>query len=113
MSKFILFTNGILAARYDVAIHGENIPEDAVPVDEALFFQTINEQDGIWKLVDGDIVKLPFPAPTPEQLQAQTNADARAYLASTDWYVTRFAETGVAIPADILAARQAARESVK
>ena len=50
--------------------------------------------------------------PTPEQLQAQANAEARAYLASTDWYVVRFAETGVAIPADIAAARQAARESV-
>ena len=50
---------------------------------------------------------------TPEQLQATTNATARAYLTTTDWYVTRFAETGVAIPADILAARQAARESVK
>lgn len=64
------------------------------------------------RMVDGNIVKLPFPAPTPEQLQAQTNAEARAYLAGTDWYVVRFAETGVAIPADILAARQAARDSI-
>ena len=49
---------------------------------------------------------------TPEQLQAAKNAEARAYLASTDWYVIRKTETGVEIPADILAARQAARDSV-
>lgn len=51
-------------------------------------------------------------APTPEQLQGQANNEARAYLLSTDWYVVRFAETGVAIPEDIAAARQAARESI-
>ena len=49
---------------------------------------------------------------TPEQLQAKTNATARSYLTSTDWYVTRFAETGVAIPAEIAEARKQARESV-
>jgi hypothetical protein len=52
------------------------------------------------------------PSPTPEQLQAITNAEARAYLSDTDWYVARFAETGVAIPPDVMAARQAARESI-
>ena len=50
---------------------------------------------------------------TPEQLQAKTNAESRAYLTSTDWYVARFAETGVPIPADIAEARKLARESVK
>ena len=52
------------------------------------------------------------PPPTAEELQAQKNAEARAYLASTDWYVVRKAETGVEIPADVLAASQAARDSV-
>lgn len=49
---------------------------------------------------------------TPEQLQSTTNATARSYLTSTDWYVVRFAETGVAIPAEIAEARKQARESV-
>lgn len=44
--------------------------------------------------------------------QAKANAEARAYLASTDWYVTRQAETGVAIPAEILTARQSARAAI-
>lgn len=113
MSKHILFTNGTLSARYDSAIHGENIPADAIEVSDELFNQTINENDGIWSLVDGEIVKLPFPPPTAEQLQAQANAEASAYLSSTDWFVTRFAETGVAIPPEIAYQRQAARDSIK
>ena len=45
--------------------------------------------------------------------QSKTNAEARAYLASTDWYVIRFQEIAVAVPADIASARQAARNSIK
>lgn len=64
------------------------------------------------QISESEAMAIVNPPPTPEQLQSKTNAEARAYLASTDWYVTRFAETGVAIPADILAARQATRESI-
>ena len=34
------------------------------------------------------------------------------YLDDTDWYVARYAETGVEIPADVKAKRQAAREKI-
>jgi hypothetical protein len=44
--------------------------------------------------------------------QERINAEARQYLDSTDWYVTRHRETGAAIPEDVLLARQAARERV-
>lgn len=37
---------------------------------------------------------------------------ARAYLAETDWYVTRFAETGTAIPDAVSDARKAARSDL-
>ena len=47
-----------------------------------------------------------------EDIQAQVNADALAYLASTDWYVVRFSETGVAIPDEIKTARQVARDAI-
>lgn len=35
-----------------------------------------------------------------------------AELAASDWYATRLAETGVAIPAEVAAARQAARDRI-
>ena len=44
--------------------------------------------------------------------QAELNVTSRAYLASTDWYVTRHTETGVAIPADVTTAREAARSAI-
>ena len=41
--------------------------------------------------------------------QADPKAEAQAYLDSTDWYVVRFAETGVPVPVDVTAKRAAAR----
>ena len=65
------------------------------------------------QISESEAMAIVNPPPTPEQLQAQTNEEHRAYLASTDWYVVRFAETGVPIPAEIAEARKLARESVK
>lgn len=42
-------------------------------------------------------------------LQIAINFEANELLRSTDWYVTRFAETGVAIPQEILDMRATAR----
>lgn len=67
-----------------------------------------NEEFKAW-LADGNI---PIPADIPNP-QIAINQEALAYLASTDWYVVRFAETGVAIPAEILTLRQEARSSIK
>lgn len=44
--------------------------------------------------------------------QIEINADARAYLDTTDWYVVRFVETAVDVPAEITAARQTARGAI-
>lgn len=52
------------------------------------------------------------PAPTPEELVEREIAEKLAYLASTDWYVVRYAETGVAIPAEVSTARSAARTRI-
>lgn len=43
---------------------------------------------------------------------AQTNAEAAAYLASTDWYAARAFECGKPMPPDIADARQAARDRI-
>lgn len=54
-----------------------------------------------------------FVYPTDEEvaaeLAAHTKAEALAYLASTDWYVTRKAETGVEIPEEVSKLRAEAR----
>lgn len=74
-------------------------------------------RDSTHKVEGGAFVALPPPpAPTAEEIaalaQAATNRQARAYLASTDWYVVRFAESGVAVPSEITTARAAARASI-
>lgn len=43
-----------------------------------------------------------------QELQAKIN-EAKEYLASTDWYVTRFTETGKEIPEEVKIKREEAR----
>ena len=52
--------------------------------------------------------------PVSVELTAQEvlNNESLGYLASTDWYITRHAETGVAVPADVTTARAEAREAI-
>lgn len=58
---------------------------------------------GSVKITDAQAAALrPKPQPDPK-------AEAQAYLSSTDWYVVRLAETGVAVPADVTQKRAAAR----
>lgn len=52
------------------------------------------------------------PAPTEAELAKARIAELQAYLAETDWYVVRYADTGEAIPEDVKAKRQAAREEI-
>jgi hypothetical protein len=58
----------------------------------------------------------PAPQFTDEEIaanaQAETNANSRAYLASTDWYIVRRAETSEGVPSDIITARAAARDAI-
>jgi hypothetical protein len=59
--KFATFDeNGTLTGRYDSGIHSV-IPEDAIELSEAVFLATRTDMDGIWKLIDGDVVKVPVP----------------------------------------------------
>ena len=39
-------------------------------------------------------------------------AELEGYLKSTDWYATRLAETGKAIPDEVITKRNAARERI-
>lgn len=47
-----------------------------------------------------------------QEAQDALNAASLKYLAETDWYVTRFAETAQPIPAEISSARSAARAAI-
>lgn len=70
-------------------------------------------------LQEGDVVdenyvvdKTP-PTITPEDIEADNQRvvkeNAKKYLADTDWYAARKAETGTAIPEEILTKRAQAR----
>ena len=58
--------------------------------------------------------------PAPEYTDAEIAANAQSlvnsesleYLKSTDWYITRHAETAVAVPDDVTTARAAARAAI-
>lgn len=53
------------------------------------------------------------PTELKQQVQNKTNQEAKTYLDSTDWYVTRLTETGKDIPQDILDDREKARQNIK
>tara|TARA_R110000764_G_scaffold38747_4_gene86198 strand:- start:98 stop:385 length:288 start_codon:yes stop_codon:yes gene_type:complete len=53
---------------------------------------------------------LPYVKPLPTA--AELAAPHLAYLAETDWYITRLTETGVVVPDNILKLRSEARESI-
>ena len=63
---------------------------------------------------DGDYLVIQWPDLTFEDLTVtrtpyEIRIIAKRYLAETDWYVSREAETGKAIPADVLTKRAQAR----
>ncbi len=50
--------------------------------------------------------------PTEQEINQQRIRELEGYLASTDWYAVRYAETGVEIPQDVRSQRQSAREEI-
>ena len=47
------------------------------------------------------------------QQKRRSNDEHLKYLQSTDWYVVRKADTGKAIPSDVVTKRQAARDAIQ
>ena len=66
------------------------------------------------QVADGNLTIAPqfTDAEIAANTQAETNATSQAYLDSTDWYITRHAETAVAVPADVTTARAEARAAI-
>lgn len=59
--------NNELSGRYSTLTHAAAaIPADAIEVPEQLYFQTIRENDGVWSLIAGKVVKRPIQAAAPD-----------------------------------------------
>lgn len=52
------------------------------------------------------------PAPTEEEMKEQEINELKSFLAETDWYVIRFADTGEPIPEGIKNKRAEARKRI-
>lgn len=88
---------------------------DSKEITEETYTAILNRDITATELVagpDGMPILVDPPAPTYEQQQYQINAEARAYLSLTDWYVIRLQETGEPVPEDILLLRAEARSKV-
>lgn len=75
--------------------------------------QAFFDQYGCWPIEDADVSESGKVILTEEQVaEGQiifAKKQAKQYLANTDWYVTRYAETGAEIPAEVLTKRAQAR----
>ena len=102
--------NNKLLGWYDKEIH-TSIPTPNISVSDTVWQNAINNghnkvnQDGYTEM---------FDFRTQEEIEERTIEykiqEAKTYLSSTDWYVTRKAETGVEIPEDVTTKRTKARE---
>ena len=70
-------------------------------------------QDDWIELTIEEVTTYLNPPKTQEQLQQEINTEAQNYLAKTDWYIIREAETGVAVPDEVSLSREKARLQVK
>ena len=94
----------------------------ALAGDDGYTLQTVAHGDYIegdsasdWDTATGKRITpriVPPPVLTEAQIAANELHTLGAYLATTDWYAVRYAETGAAIPEDVKTARANARERI-
>ena len=90
-----------VTGRYTAEIHGENIPQDAIEVSEELFNASIQMQRPV--LVNGELIELPLPELTQDELAQQSKSAVYQLLDTTvqqyDYRnfaeVTQFVNSGV------------------
>lgn len=64
------------------------IPKNAVKLTNDSWIRLSQESDGVWALVDGEIVKLPFPLPTGEELVLSNTSMQNNLLVQASQHMT-------------------------
>jgi len=86
-----------------------NMPEDARYIMSGITQECLDNGDADLPLAEIDLTR----ADVELVIDAKAmGINALKYLKETDWYASRLAETGKAIPEDILQKRQEARDSI-
>lgn len=109
--KFSKSTGGF----YDVTIHGDAIPDDAVEItteEHAALLEGQSQGKLIQSGTNGRPVLVDPPTLTPEQMKQANNSKHLKYLSDTDWYVVRQMDDGTPIPEEVKAKRAEARSSI-
>lgn len=99
-----------ISTEAQVEISPTVIDENGVEISPAQFETQVTEIPAREEVIEGYTVEILDISAQLEQ--EATNAAALAILAESDWMVTRFAETGVAIPEEVSLARAAARAAI-
>lgn len=75
--------------------------------------QEFYDEYGCWPITAADLPEESKIILSEEQIaeteRAVLRRNAKAYLKETDWYISRYAETGTEIPAEVLTKRAQAR----
>ena len=97
---------------YSDEIHSE-IPTPNIEVTDEVWQEALNINANCYE--NGEFIVKDWR--TAEEIEAeklaQANAEAKEYLQSTDWYVSRFTETGKEIPEEVKTKRDEARLRIK
>lgn len=81
MHYIIQDETGVITARYITDIHGDNIPADAIEVDEVLWQASMHMMRPA--LINGELVELPAPLPTQDELAQRAKSAVYQLLDST------------------------------
>jgi hypothetical protein len=107
--------NEIILSLGGIAKLNGSCPLDATDEQLAAFLNSITYAEGRAKLTVAEVreQQSKMIAEQSTRDRQDQNIQARQYLDSTDWYILRQLEIDKPVPADVLVARQQARESIK
>lgn len=107
--KYAASTGGF----YDIAIHGGDIPADAVDVTRERHQELLTAQSQGKRITadaNGQPIAVDPPSPTEEDLAEKARSTRDALLAACDWVVVRAQESDQPVPAEWAAYRQQLRD---